>query len=399
VSVDFQPVRVGRQRRRVDPLAVGVVGVVIALAVAIGKPWDPQGDPRRSAPSSAAVVPSAGPSVGLATSPTAVSKPLAAKPAVARPPSWADLAGVVPVRDDWGVRVLLHDRPTLYGAPAVPRYVERWSPAKADATGVETARFATDDRSIELLGVTAPLAESPQAVRIWRIHRDDRLEWIAATPVDPTGPDGSLLYFRPGVGDAPVVAWEAGRYRIDVLVSTGIRRITVEVPGRFEHVPVLDSWSSQKDGILPASAADPPTVLTGMYASVDGVGVPLGAVAHGLLTETEAWREVIRSGGLGSGVIVASAYLPRASGLGVMLPSRAEVKTATLLRLAPNGSFEPTPILHGNSDHNGRRPFVLFEAPPGGVWAPGVYAISITWSDGVAQHHETWHVELRPGRG
>jgi len=374
---------------------IGIVLVVIALATAIVKPWDPAGDVHTPGPSSAAGLPSVVPLTSATPHPTATR----AKSPVAGPPNWADLAGAVTVHDAWGVRVLLHDRSTLYGAPAVPRYVERWSPATADATGVETARIATDDRSIEVLGVTTPLAESPQAVRIWRIHRDDQLEWIAATPVDPTGPDGSLLYFRPGVGDAPVVAWEAGRYRIDVLVSTGIRRITVEVPGRFERVPVLDSWSLQKDGILSFSVADPPTVLTGMYASVDGVGVPLGAAAHGLLTETQAWREVIGSGGLGSGAVVASAYLPRASGLGVMLPSRAEVKTATLLRLAPNGSFEPTPVLHGNSDHNGRRPFVLFQAAPGGVWAPGVYAISITWSDGVAQHQETWHVELRPGRG
>jgi hypothetical protein len=33
------------------------------------------------------------------------------------------------------------------------------------------------------------------------------------------------------------------------------------------------------------------------------------------------------------------------------------------------------------------------------VWMPGVYAISVAWSDGAGTHQGTWHVELRPGLG
>ena len=394
MSVEFDPVSVDRRRQRVDPLAIGIVVVAIGLVAAIIKPWDPGAEARSPRPSSAAAAPSPTSSVVPAASPT--SRPVALP--AASPPTMADLAGIVTAHDAWGVRVLLHDRPTLYGAPAAPRYLDRWSPA-SDATRLLTAAVASDDRSIDVLGVTAPRSVTPQAVRIWRVHRDDQLEWIDALPVDPGSPDGSLLFVRPGGGDIPVVAWDAGRYRIDVLVADGVHRIEVDVPGRFARVPILDPWPVPEDGIVPVSANDPPTVLTGMFASVDGVGVPLGSAPHPLLSEADAWRAVMGSGGLGSGVVVASAYLPRASGLGVMLPSKAEIRTATMLRLAPVEGFEPPPVLHGNSDRNGRRPFVLFEASPGGVWAPGVYAISITWSDGVAQHQDTWHVELRPGRG
>ena len=40
VSVDFDPVRLGPRRRRIDPVIVGVIGVVVAIAVAAIKPWD-----------------------------------------------------------------------------------------------------------------------------------------------------------------------------------------------------------------------------------------------------------------------------------------------------------------------------------------------------------------------
>jgi hypothetical protein len=399
VSFEFDPVKVDRRRRRVDPLAIGIVALLIGLTVAVAKPWGTPRDVRGSGPSAAAAGPSVGPSVLRAVPPTPGATARGIDPRVPGLPTAAELAGVVTPHDAWGVRVLLRDRPAPDGTPPIPRYVDRWSSATTDAAGLGTAVVASDDRSIDVLGVTAPRSETPRAVRIWRVHRDGQLEWIDASPVDPGSPDGAVLYVRPGTLGPPLVAWEAGRYRIDVLVDDGIHRIVVDLPGRFARVPVLDRWPVPEYAILPASASDPPTVLTGMFASVDGVGIPLGAKPHTLLSEADAWRAVVGSGGLGADVVVASAYLPRASGLGVMLPSKAEIKAATMLRLTPDGAFEPPTVLHGNSDRNGRRPFVLFEASPGGVWAPGVYAISITWSDGVAQHHETWHVELRPGRG
>ena len=45
----------------------------------------------------------------------------------------------------------------------------------------------------------------------------------------------------------------------------------------------------------------------------------------------------------------------------------------------------------------GRTPFVVFAAPDGGVWPPGVYAVTVDWTDAAGSHHGTWHVELRPG--
>ena len=43
MSVEFDPVRIGSRRRRLDPLAVGAALVVVALAVAVVKPWESTG--------------------------------------------------------------------------------------------------------------------------------------------------------------------------------------------------------------------------------------------------------------------------------------------------------------------------------------------------------------------
>ena len=395
MRVDFDPVKIGPKRWRVDPLVVGVIAVVVALAVAVVKPWDAGGDARPPGPSVGAVSPSAAahPSPASAASAAPIATATVVRPVTARPPTWADLAPIVTTHDAWGVRAILVSRPGVIGSPQPSRYLERWSPTTTDADGGATAGIARDDRSIVALGVTVPRDEMPVDARIWRVHRNDQLEWIDAHRIDSGNADGALLFVRPGVGGSPFEAWGAGHYRIDVLTHGGVRRIAVEVPGPFTSVPPLDDWSVTSEGIIPASAGDPPIVLIGMFATVDGNGVPLGAEPYRLLAEDEAWLDVARTGG-----VVASVFLPRASGLGVVLPSNASIEVAIMRRLAPDTRFDAPPAQRGRSDRHGRPSFVLFEVPGGGVWAPGVYAISITWTDGVTPHSETWHVELRPGR-
>lgn len=407
MSIDFEPVKVETGRRRVDPLVVGVIVVAIGLVAAIVKPWD-QGvaaDLPRSAVT--AVAPSVVPSKAPSPSPSGTAKAVVPSAPVARAPTWAELASVVSVHDAWGVQVLLNGLPTLYGAPADPRFIEVWSPATTDATGVETAVVAGDYRSIEALGVTIPGTEAALDARVWRVHGSGRLEWMEVVPIDSEHADGSFLFVRPQEGGSRFQEWEAGRYRIDVLVRDGIHRLAVEVPGRFDTVPPLDDWAFTRQGITPASQSEPPAVFNGMFAFVDGVGVPLVAKPFRSLGEEEAWLDLAGiggdglatgDGGLATGV-VASAYVPRTSGLGVMFPSGASIEAASLRRLAPDGPFESPAMSRGNSDRRGRSPFVFFEAPDGEVWAPGVYAITVDWTLGAFTHSDTWHAELRPGRG
>ena len=40
MSVEFDPVPLGRPRRRTDPLVIVVIAVLLGLALAVLKPWD-----------------------------------------------------------------------------------------------------------------------------------------------------------------------------------------------------------------------------------------------------------------------------------------------------------------------------------------------------------------------
>ena len=97
--------------------------------------------------------------------------------------------------------------------------------------------------------------------------------------------------------------------------------------------------------------------------------------------------------------VVATAYLPRASGLGVMLTSHAAVSSATIRRLAPEARSTPRRPPAGSPKATAGRRTCCSPAPDETIWAPGVYAISVAWSDAAGAHEGTWHVELRPGAG
>lgn len=364
--------------------------MVMALAVAIGKPWE------STAPDAAVVLgrPSAAATTSAApsASPTLATAPPAAPSPEASSPTWADLAPVVNAHATWGVRAIVLGRSNASRMPATPHYVEHWAPTSTDPDGVASAVIAHDDGFLVALGVTVPLAEVPRGARIWRVHRDAQLEWIDARRIDTGGTVGSMMFLLPGIDGSPVAAWAAGQYRIDVLVNDVIRRIAVQVLDRSGSVPQPSDWPPPPAGLVPAASSDPSAVHVGMFATVDGIGVPLAAVEHEPLAEDVAWLDLARTDGL-----VASAYLPRATGLGVMLSPHAFVQTAIIRRLTPDLPFEAPPATGGISDSQGRTPYVLFAAEAGGTWAPGVYAISVTWNDGAGLHRGTWHVALLPG--
>ena len=86
---------------------------------------------------------------------------------------------------------------------------------------------------------------------------------------------------------------------------------------------------------------------------------PLPARQTRPLDDDAAWLDLSD----GANDVVATAYLPRASGFGVMLTSHAAVSSATIRRLAPEGRFDAPEATGGISDSQGRTPYVLF-APP-----------------------------------
>ena len=236
---------------------------------------------------------------------------------------------------------------------------------------------ATSGRSSSS-GVTVPSAEGPVDARIWRVHRDGQLEWVTAIPILSGDVNGAFLYLRPGIDGAPFTDWSAGDYRIDVLVNDGIRRVDVEVPDGSGSVPPLDDAPATPLVTVAATESDISGVPAGLFATTDGVGVPLRALPYRPLLEYEAWDDLA----LYDGAHVASVSLPRASGLGVMLEPGALLGSATIARLSPSGGpFEAPQAVVEATEHPPRARYAIFPAPGGGAWRAGIYAISVGWTD------------------
>jgi len=384
VSIDFDPVPLRPRRRRVDPIVVGVLVVGLALGAAVIKPWETR-----------QVVVAPAPSLGLAAaSPSARPTPRASqrRAPAAGPlqPAWAEIAPQVTAHDLLGVRTIVAE-PGATGRPEGTTFSQGWAQA-AEVRGVDTVRVANEDRAIVAMGPTFPTDAAAADARIWRVHAGGVLEWVDARPIEPEDPAGSMLFVRTGRGGAPYTWWPAGTYRIDVLGAGGVHRIDVDIPGRFGLVPAPDAIVTPVVGMVPAAASDLSSIRTGLFATADGYGVALAAGQTRPLDEAAAWSDL---DGLGGGV-VASAFLPAATGLGVKLAPDAEVERASIVRLSPSGDFA-APAARNGLPGDDPSPGVLFAAPDWGPWPAGVYAITVSWRDVRGDHTGTWHLELRPG--
>jgi len=391
VSVEFDPVKIGPRRRRIDPVAVGILVVVVALLAAVVKPWEHV--PVAVVPP----LPSLADTVPVVTpSPSSrPSQPVPSEaPPVAPPLTSTDLAAVITPHDAWGVRAILLGGTAPPERPLAPRFIDRWTPMTSAGTS-NSAFVQRDEEWIVALGVTVPPGTQPRSMRIFRVHEGIALEWIDAHAIYVGDGDRSLLLVRPGTGGQVFTPWDAGRYRIDTLVDGGIERIAVSIPSRFGIVPPPEAWDPSRPGLVPAAVSDPSDVRSGLFATVDGIGVPLAALQSGALSEDQAWVDLAE----GDGRTVASAYLPRATGLGVMLTSHASVQVASIQRVVPGPLVRAPASGGGISSLEGQTPYVLFAAANGAVWTPGLYAITVGWTDPNGQHKATWNVELRPGAG
>jgi len=373
VSVEFDPERLDRRRRRVEPAVIGAIAVAIGIVAAIAKPWDAA--PTTPPPAPQAVV---APSVSPSPQPPAQAAP-----------DWTAVTTAVTAHDAWGVTAVLSREPAADGATtASPRYSEQWTPAPAEAGGADTAVVTRGGAEVAALGITVPDAVPVRAVRLWRLHQSNELEWIDATRIDdPAQRPAPLLVRLPLLDGVDLVPWEAGTYRVDVLVGDAIRRISVVIAGQFGDPPGPDDWPTGLPDTVEATASDPSGVQFGLFATVDGVGVSIPSRQTEPLDEAQAWDDVS----------VMAAYLPRATGLGVMLTSHAAVEAASIRRLSPEPLSDPPDATGGISNLRGRTPYVVFPAPGDGVWTPGVYALSVDWKDAAGAHRGTWQVELRPG--
>jgi hypothetical protein len=397
VSIDFDPITVRPRRRRFDPVLVVITAIVAGLAIAIFKPWASSPTPEAPVPPVAVV---RAPSVSPTEPPTPTPATAVVAPAFASglpAATWAEVAPVLKAHGQWGVRAILVVRRPSVGSPASPRFLERWTATTPTSSTLGTAEVARDDRSVVGLGVTFPPKIEPLDMRIWRLHTDDQAEWIDARPLQPADRDGSFTFVRSDPSGS-ARSWEAGHYRVDLLAADQLYSIAVQIPGRFGSVPTPDAWPlPTESALVPPEASDPSDVQAGLFATVDGGGVPLAAQPMALMSEEVAWRTATAGARPIGRPVVATAYIPRATGLGVMLTNHASIQLAGVRRIAPDARFQAGPMLGGISNTQGGTPWVAFGPQDGGALPPGVYAVTVHWRDAAGSHDETWHVELRPG--
>jgi hypothetical protein len=380
----FAPVRLGPRRRRIDPFRVGLTLALVALAVVILKPW-------AGVPGIAAVFTPTPSSPSPAPIPSSTLAPLA-------PPTWADVRSVVTRREAWGIRTIVAES----AASASPstrapgRFAEHWVSVGTGDGADRTALVARGAGDIVALGITFPPAETPLDVRVWLDHDGGELEWMDALPVDAVPAHGAYLFVRRSAV-ASVLPWAPGRYRIDVLVGGGIKRIDAEIPDPSGKVPPPDPWLLRSSPVNLFDASGLAALPVGLFAQADGATQALASIGGRPLDETGAWLDVGPSTrDPGGASFLATTYLPGVTRLGVRLPAGSTITGADVRRVAPFD--EPVGLVRTIEMAAGVDvPYAAFVASTDAPLRPGVYALSVSWRQADGSHEATWHVELRPG--
>ena len=389
---EFRPVKLGPRRRRLDPLAVGVLLVIGALVLAVVKPWGEEAAELAAVPSlapspaeSASAVPSASP--GEPVDPMAL-------------PTWSDVVPVVARHPAWGLRTIVRGvTPATDGStiPISDRYAEHWYEASENDGGADsTALVDGRDGDIVALGVTFPPEEAPLDVRVWKRHTDGELEWVDARPVDDVPARGATLYVRRGDAGEAVGSWEPGTYRIDVLVGGGIKRIFAQVTNPGGLLPPDAPWTRDPVIVTGLDTSALQLLPQGLFIQAGGVPVPVASEAGPPLDEYGAWLDVDHdTPTAGPRSFVARASMSELNQVGVILPAFSSVRAADLVRIAPAGDSDG--VSQTGIGSIGSVSFVTFAPIRGPSWTPGVYALSVAWDDADGPHEATWHIELRPG--
>ena len=390
MSVEFDPVPLGRPRRRTRPVVIVVIAILFGLALAVLKPWDRlPSDSEAVAVASASAV--ASPDVASTAGPSAAPvTSMATPPPVTTALTWTNVARAhFPVRS-FSVDVVSVDWSASTGSVGYPVYAEgRHAPSPEGPTVLDTG-----GRSIVALGVDPADGSVVRDVRIYRVRADGGLEWVDANPVGGAEAGGPLALAIPDAA----IAFPAGRYRVDALVDGAIRRVDVAIPGLDGTVPAPgDPGEPDGTGLVPLSSSDPSEVLAGPFVTVDGRAVPLDVAPVDPLDETGAWIDGLTTPDSADRPTVARVYQPRATGIGVMLTSHARIERAEIVRLAPDVPLGPVTTIGGVSYNHGGTPWIGFAAPGAGAWPAGDYAMTVFWVDGTEHRTDTWHVELRPG--
>jgi hypothetical protein len=393
-SAAFDPAPLAPRRRRLDPVAIGALVVVLGIVAAVLKPWD-----AREVADDAAAVPAETAEVGAPATggpdPAQPSRAPAAErpePALSVPPiTWPRAATAVRPHDAWGVlavvRVPRGDTTQSSDDPAAG-FAERWTEVDVAPDGDERALLSTADLGVYALGVTYPLGDLPLDIRI-SVRTGDGWRWLDAPAIGASTAFGAYLFGPPRLDEVALPRWLPGTYRIDVLTGGGIRRIRAYLPNRYEDVPRTPDVPILSDQTLqgPYSPTFDALREPGPFLVEDGVARPLVVASAGPVDEVDAWRV----GG-------PSEYTRRGNGLGVLFPPGATEAGATLHQVAPDGGPSDARRVFGlRFEGSDRSPYAIFRAPDGQPWSPGAYRIDATWTDALGPRATSWRITLRPG--
>jgi hypothetical protein len=369
-SLDVEPIPIRRdRRRRSDPLVVGVIVVLLGLGLAIAKPWSDERALDGIADGTATVPPSAVPDPPSTTA-TGGFDPL-------DPDAAAGLVDVIGTPDAWGVVTVTFGRD---GRNVV------WQSAITTEGGPVAPLIVIGTLPVHVLGVTAPADETPLGIRVWGRGHDGQWHWLDIGRIVPVVPAADLLLPPPRVDGVALLAWPPGRYRIDLLMGQHVSRIdvTIDRDAPPPDAPV-SAWSTTGPRSTAIWTGDEPS---GPYVVADGYVQPLDGLEGPTLSAAEAWL---------GGHTVVSAWSPRATALGVVLPSAALDATAVIRRVTPEEVFAgPVATIGTRPGASGVSTYVQFDMREPYRFEPGVYAIEAHWSGGEGADAGTWHIELRP---
>ena len=228
-GIEFDPIPLGPRARRIDPVGLAAIVIVLGLVAAVVKPW--------AGTSSVALVqasPTPNASVGRAVASASPSPPASRHQHFV--PSPAKILAAIDPHDAWGVRAVVRG-PAGPGNPDGPEYTERWARAVENADGSRLALLGSGDESVVALGVTTPTSERPIDIQVWRSTATGGWEWLDVQLLASGSPDGVLLLEPPSNDQVARETWPAGAYRMELVGGTQAGIIDVRLPGRFDRIP------------------------------------------------------------------------------------------------------------------------------------------------------------------
>jgi hypothetical protein len=378
-----EPIRLGG-RRSTSRGRVAAVVAAIFIGVAVWKPWEgaataPIG-PRGPVGSALAAAGSSTPNDIGGGGGIGHVLPNDGQPF----PSNAELLAATTRQPTWGLRamVLRPGGPTFAGRPNV---LERWVAVDpgGDPGSSLSPPIAQADDDVAAIGVTTLDDALPLDVRFWSLPTNGPPQRVTAIAIP--GPDaGSWLWLPDRAHATDRGTWQAGDYRIEVLLGSRVVRLGATIPSATQTTTRVAGPYGQPPFEQVLQNLDP-----GPFALADGGAQSLVDGSPPVADEREAWLG--SAAGFPPVAVVAARQV---TAFGMLLAAGGEPVGVVVRRLAPGSA----PIETGANIvtvEPGRRAIIAFPAF-GGVFLDGAYHVTVNWTEGGADRTASWAIEVEP---